>query len=144
MNIGNILSYVTLGILTFLLIVIGAYIDEFQSKIVTRTEKETIKLTTFLPTMRELYMINYLTKTITFVNIDGDVVKLPFEKLSVLITTDKDEENSLKLEYKVRRFSESKIINIRGKEITMFSEGEILNKDCKEVTVFQYKKEDDE
>ena len=103
-------------------------IDEDTVIAETTTEKEIIKLKHLLPSTKKLYMIDYSNNIITFVDNKGEVIELPFEKMFIEITQDKDKENILKLECRVQKFPD----------------GEIVKKECKKATIFQCDKEIDD
>lgn len=103
-------------------------IDEDTVIAETTTEKEIIKLKHLLPSTKKLYMIDYSNNIITFVDNKGEVIELPFEKMFIEITQDKDKANILKLECRVQKFPD----------------GEIVKKECKKVTIFQCDKEIDD
>lgn len=100
-------------------------IDEDTVIAETTTEKEIIKLKHLLPSTKKLYMIDYSNNIITFVDNKGEVIELPFEKMFIEITQDKDKANILKLECRVQKFLD----------------GEIVKKECKKATIFQCDKE---
>ena len=103
-------------------------IDEDTVIVETTTEKEIIKLKHLLPSTKKLYMIAYSNNIITFVDNKGEVIELPFEKMFIEITQDKDKANILKLECRVQKFPD----------------GEIVKKECKKATIFQCDKEIDD
>lgn len=103
-------------------------IDEDTVIAETTTEKEIIKLKHLLPSTKKLYMIDYSNNIITFVDNKGEVIELPFEKMFIEITQDKDKANILKLECRVQKFPD----------------GEIVKKECKKATIFQCDKEIDD
>ena len=100
-------------------------IDEDTVIAETTTEKEIIKLKHLLPSTKKLYMIDYSNNIITFVDNKGEVIELPFEKMFIEITQDKDKANILKLECRVQKFPD----------------GEIVKKEWKKATIFQCDKE---
>ena len=65
-------------------------------------EKEIIKLKHLLPSTKKLYMIDYSNNIITFVDNKGEVIELPFEKMFIEITQDKDKANILKFHIRLR------------------------------------------
>lgn len=103
-------------------------IDEDTVIAETTTEKEIIKLKHLLPSTKKLYMIDYSNNIITFVDNKGEVIELPFEKMFIEITQDKDKANILKLECRVKKSPD----------------GEIVKKECKKATIFQCDKEIDD
>ena len=100
-------------------------IDEDTVIAETTTEKEIIKLKHLLPSTKKLYMIDYSNNIITFVDNKSEVIELPFKKMFIEITQDKDKANILKLECRVQKFPD----------------GEIVKKECKKATIFQCDKE---
>ena len=103
-------------------------IDEDTVIAETTTEKEIIKLKHLLPSTKKLYMIDYSNNIITFVDNKGEVIELPFEKMFIEITQDKDKANILKLECRVKKSLD----------------GEIVKKECEKATIFQCDKEIDD
>lgn len=103
-------------------------IDEDTVIAETTTEKEIIKLKHLLPSTKKLYMIDYSNNIITFVDNKGEVIELPFEKMFIEITQDKDKANILKLECRVKKSPD----------------GETVKKECEKATIFQCDKEIDD
>lgn len=103
-------------------------IDEDTVIAETTTEKEIIKLKHLLPSTKKLYMIDYSNNIITFVDNKGEVIELPFEKMFIEITQDKDKANILKLECRVKKSPD----------------GENVKKECEKATIFQCDKEIDD
>lgn len=88
-------------------------IDEDTVIAETTTEKEIIKLKHLLPSTKKLYMIDYSNNIITFVDNKGEVIELPFEKMFIEITQDKDKANILKLECRVKKSPDGEIVKKR-------------------------------
>lgn len=125
--LDNIIYIIALCIVFGMIFFIIYYIDEYTVIAETTTEKEIIKLKHLLPSTKKLYMIDYSNNIITFVDNKGEVIELPFEKMFIEITQDKEKENILKLECRVKKFPD----------------GEIVKKECKKATIFLYDKADD-
>lgn len=96
-------------------------IDEDTVIAETTTEKEIIKLKHLLPSTKKLYMIDYSNNIITFVDNKGEVIELPFEKMFIEITQDKDKANILKLECRVKKSPDGEIVKKNVKKQRYFN-----------------------
>ncbi len=126
--LDNIIYIIAVCIILGIIFTFMYIIDNYTVIAETTTEKEIIKLKHLLPSTKKLYMIDYSNNIITFVDNKGEVIELPFEKMFIEITQDKDKANILKLECRVQKFSD----------------GEIVKKECKKATIFQCDKEIDD
>lgn len=125
----DIIFYIIELCIVFCMVFFIIYIIDEDTVIAeTTTEKEIIKLKHLLPSTKKLYMIDYSNNIITFVDNKGEVIELPFEKMFIEITQDKDKANILKLECRVKKSSD----------------GEIVKKECEKATIFQCDKEIDD
>lgn len=126
--LDNIIYIIALCIILGIAFTFMYIIDNYTVIAETTTEKEIIKLKHLLPSTKKLYMIDYPNNIITFVDNKGEVIELPFEKMFIEITQDKDKANILKLECRVKKSPD----------------GEIVKKECKKATIFQCDKEIDD
>jgi hypothetical protein len=125
----DIIFYIIELCIVFCMVFFIIYIIDEDTVIAeTTTEKEIIKLKHLLPSTKKLYMIDYSNNIITFVDNKGEVIELPFEKMFIEITQDKDKANILKLECRVKKSPD----------------GEIVKKECEKATIFQCDKEIDD
>lgn len=126
--LDNIIYIIVVCIILGIIFTFMYIIDNYTVIAETTTEKEIIKLKHLLPSTKKLYMIDYSNNIITFVDNKGEVIELPFEKMFIEITQDKDKANILKLECRVQKYPD----------------GEIVKKECKKATIFQCDKEIDD
>ena len=126
--LDNIIYIIALCIVFGMVFFIIYIVYDYTVNTETTTEKEIIKLKHLLPSTKKLYMIDYSNNIITFVDNKGEVTELPFEKMFIEITQDKDKANILKLECRVKKSPN----------------GEIVKKECEKVTIFQCDKEIDD
>ena len=126
--LDNIIYIIELCIVFGMVFFIIYIVYDYTVNTETTTEKEIIKLKHLLPSTKKLYTIDYSNNIIIFVDNKGEVTELPFEKMFIEITQDKDKANILKLECRVKKFPD----------------GEIVKKECKKATIFQCDKEIDD